>query len=347
MSSSCKKLLYSFITGAAFLALSNITACFASDPDPLQILRSACDNQPSPYRGRVVSIVKDKNRTRVSETTVLFKSFNCFRREFFDANGKLEKIVASDGETEDIYFPGQKTVWQGEAGKIRDKIMNPDDEWKLVSKNYNLQLKGSDRVAGRPVWIVRLVPALPGKPEIVYEIDKQEPVILQTKQFDPEGEIVTRSYFTDIDFTAETSVGDKDVFRVKASSGVAVKQHGLDPDFLSMKELNNSGVNLPHIPETLPQGFEFESGNSFKVKGSYITHIRYTDGIVVLSLFEGTAPIISSDKDFTWGHESWNPAKTGFAGGEQVLSWKSGNRNLVLVGCLSKESLSRIAKSIR
>lgn len=318
---------------------------FCIDPDPVQLLQNVSANPLVSYKGRMVSIVRNGKQSRVSDAEIYFQPPSRFRREFFSIQEELEKVVASDGEKEWIYFPSKKSAWEGSASRQKSKNIASADEWRLMGENYLIQLKGSSRVAGREAWVVGIVPKVKGKPVRTLWIDKSQPVILQSKQYNPDGSLAVRAHFTDIQYQPRLSA---DLFQLEFPSTTVIKKHGLEPDFLSLEEMKKSGMRMPKIPERLPEGFVFESGNALKVSGKEITHLRFTDGSVIISLFESAVPVISNDAAFAWEpQDSAHLGAMGFSTAGKVIRWKSGRRYFVLVGNLETEMLQQIAKSLK
>ena len=328
---------------AGFIAAAILPALWAVTPDALLILRAASGGPPKPYQGRMISLITSGKQSHSSDVAVYARPPNSYKRDFFSPSEELEKVVVSDGETEWIYFPMKKMAWKGDSKKTQPRILSDEDVWILLSKNYNIQLRGSDQIAGRDTWVVQILPRDEGKPKRAVWIDKDEPVILQSKEYHPDGSLATQSHFVKIEFLDDLP---EELFRFDPKN-MTVKEHGLDPDFLSMEELQKSGAGILRLPQKLPEGFIFESGNFFTFHGKEVTHLRYTDGLTVMSLFESSVPISSDDKTFNWKPFDLDRGTIGLSKAGKVIRWKSKGRYFALVGNLSAPALERVAKSLR
>src|SRR5205823_2561510 len=83
----------------------------------------------------------------------------------------------------------------------------------------------------------------------------------------------------------------RDLFQLTSDSGPNVDIHGLDPDFLSMEQLDHAMGKRSDFPAELMGGFVFESADFFDVGKEVVRHVRYTDGLTVVSLFQTDRPV--------------------------------------------------------
>ena len=280
------------------------------------------------------------NRTRAQEVRVHFSPPNRYRWEFLNPDGTVKRLVVSDGEKEKVYLPHQKKILVGDSAKSYEKLMSEEKETELLFRNYRVSVVGSDKLVGRPVWILEFAPLIEGK---FYErlwIDQQSRVILEIKKFRPHGSFAALSRFTRFE---PKPVADE-AFRLDADSGATVDEHGLDPDFLSIAELKRATGKDLRAPPELPGGFVFESADFFKVKGHTVHYLRYTDGLAVLSVFEtdrpvqlsqGTAPDTSSD----------SPSTIRLASTGKIVRRRIGRQNYTLMGELPASLLEAVFSS--
>ncbi len=316
----------------------------AADPNPIDLLKNISQGLSEPYRGRVISMINDGQRSNRSEAEVFFDSPNVYRREYMSAEGSPIKVVICDGQTEWIHFIEKKLAWKGGAVKRQSKLLPIDKEWELFMRNYRVLLKKGEVVAGRDTWHVDIMPNAPGKPKRLLLVDSVEPVILRSEEINPDGSIAVESQFENIDFN---SVIDDSLFHPNFPQGVTVKDHGVAPDFLTLSEIEKSIGKKLGVPKELPDGFEFESGNLFHFKGKPITHLRYTDGLNIISLFQSETPINTKNRVFGWhGYEGLN-GKIGFSRAGHVYHWRFGNRHYTLVGNISLAAMRKLARSLK
>jgi len=324
-----------------FLASSPILASAAPPPAANDLLQAALADPQVAYQGRVMLTQWYGKRTRAEEARVFFNPPNLYRWEFLSPDGQISRVIISDGSDEFVWLPKEHKVLKGSAAKSSPKLMVPELERELLLKNYQAKLLGPDQVAGRTTWVLELAPLIPGKPHQKFWIDQETAVILETKRLGPTGARAGLSRFARFKPQKDMS---KDLFQVKADSMTQVIDHGLDPDFFSIKELRHRTGKSLNLPEQLPGNFTFESGDAYQLNEASVRHIRYTDGLAVLSLFETSRPVgpmLDKTREFS-------PLATPeqFSSGK-VLQWKKGHQYFTLVGDVSDELLEQIASELK
>ena len=65
----------------------------------------------------------------------------------------------------------------------------------------------------------------------------------------------------------------------------------MTPDFLSIDEMEKATGRETELPAELPGGFAFESADYFDVGKDMVRHLRFTDGLAVLSVFLTDKPV--------------------------------------------------------
>lgn len=323
------------------LAVRSVEAAY---PDPLNVMRSASNFSSKPYRGKVVSTVRQGAKSRQFRSRIKMQSQQNYEKEFYDSSGRLERVVYSNQDSEWIYFSKSRMVWKGDAKKTHPKLIPEPAEWELIARNFNLELKPGQKVANRNTWLINVVPKVKGKPHRSLWVDQDQYVILKNKEFHPDGTWSAESAFEEIEFPENLEM---DLSEFKVPAGCEVQNHGFDPDYLSLEEVRQSGARTL-MPKHIPQGFVFESADLFSAHGNEISHLRFTDGLNVLSLFESSAPVSTRTEELSWTPSSVvNNGVMGFSRAGKIMHWRSGSRYFTLVGNLSSGSLSRIAQSIK
>ncbi|MCB4757517.1 MAG: outer membrane lipoprotein-sorting protein [Elusimicrobia bacterium] len=316
----------------------------AADQEALRILQKASQFPSKPYRGAIVSKIQHGTKKQQVRATVQMESSQHYKKEYFAPDGKLDKIIFANQQEEWIYFPSKKMVWKGDLKKSQSKLLSENKEWELIAENYDLNLKPGENIAGRNTWVLDVKPKAKGKPYRTLWIDQDQYLILKSREYNPDGTLTIESAFEKIDFPAGLDAG---AFNFRVPAGTHVQDHEFSPDFLSLEELKESGAHFPRMPEHLPAGFVFESADFFNVKSKEVSHLRYTDGLNVISLFESAYPVSTKTGAFQWEPSEFETATIGFSRAGKILYWQSGNRYFTLVGNLSSEALHKIAKSIK
>lgn len=296
---------------------------WGAEPNAQEILDESLNPPSTSYKGHMTVTHWTEHGTRSEEFGIIFIPPNSYRLEFYHPDGRVSRVVWSDGTEERLGFPQGKKVYSGKAIKSADKRMDPDDEWTLLLNNYSVDQKGMEAVAGRPSWILTLVPKENGKPEQILWVDKKNYMILKVKRYLPKTNWAVLSEFRDIDLNPKL---DPSLFKESPfKSGEAVP-HGLDPNFKSLEETKNQ-QNKKQPPTTLIKGFVFESGDNFKVKGNTVHHFRYTDGLIALSLFETAKPVP--------------------LGSSHMVHWQTGPNHFTLMGDLTTDALQQISMGLK
>jgi outer membrane lipoprotein-sorting protein len=331
-----------------FLGLTTILATSLlsfADPMAENLLKASLGPGHQAYQGHMTVTHWSDRGTRSEEFEILFVPPNRYRLEFYRPDGRVGRVVWSNGDQERVEFPNGKKVYLGKAVKSSSKLMEPDNEWQLLLTNYLITQTGSEPVAGRQTWILQLVPKSKGKPNQMLWIDKEKDMILKVKRFQPKTNFAVLSQFTQIEMNPKF---DPASFDLQPSTTRVKTQHGLDPDFLSIEDLKENTDMSAEPPSSLQQGFVFESGDFFTVRGKVVRHFRYTDGLTVLSLFETKKPVQFREKPLaSVAPDAPGPGVFHTTGPTHVVHWKSGGRHYTLMGDLSQQALQEISTSIK
>ena len=334
-----------FLKFSLILFYLSLTVSFvqAEDPAPLTILQTANKFSFKPYQARIVSKIYRGLKTQRRQALVKIESPQHYKKEFFAPDGKLERVIYANAGTEWIYYPKKNTVRKGMAKKFQAKLIPEEKEWELLQQNYDLSLESDEPIAGRPVWTIKISPKEKIKPGRILWIDKNQYIILQSKEFRPDGTLESESTFENIFFPDHLDI-DTAAFAIPP--GASVSDHGFAPNFLSWDDVKKSNAKVPVLPKNLPSGFVFESVDFLNIKGKKVSHLRFTDGLSVISIFESDAPISSKTENLK---SLMNDLAqyAGFSKAGKVLQWKFGNHYFILIGNLSQEALQKISQSLK
>ncbi|MBI3552522.1 MAG: hypothetical protein HY077_08380 [Elusimicrobia bacterium] len=305
-------------------------------PASLEVLRQAMEPAALSYEG-LVSVDGKPMRVR-------FDPPGRYRRETLDAEGRPALIVVSDGKTEWIYDKAGKRAWQGEPADPAAKRLGPDDEYVLLKANFEVSVADGGRVARRRVWLLELRSRHDGLLQRRLWVDRKTGLILKSQNLS-EGAASAIEFKTV--FYPKKPQKDR-FFEFSPPRGAAVVKRA-EPDFKALGEAKSASGLEPRTPLWLPSGYVFESLDVLARGAGKVIHYRYSDGMNVLSLFQGPARL---KPDF--GNSSTRSVKLAAGSGSlartregNVLGWSSGRSQFVLVGPVPAESLQRVAQSIR
>jgi negative regulator of sigma E activity len=229
--------------------------------------------------------------------------------------------------------------------------MGADAEFNLLLSNYTLSDLLTDTVAGRDVWMMELRPKKDGKPHQQLWIDKKSGVVLENKRYRPQDQYAVVSRFVRFSTNQPGSAPQKK--REKEDDLADQKrkavEHGLDPDFLSQDDWEQATGRKFLFPDSLPHGFSFESIDFFPIGNDMVSHVRYIDGLVVLSVFETSRPVRipkitragNQEKDFQTTHIA------PFSLPESVFQRRVDDRYFIFMSDTSEEFLKAVADSLK
>jgi hypothetical protein len=155
----------------------------------------------------------------------------------------------------------------------------------------------------------------------------------------PKHQFATQSRFTR--FELKESLPDE-LFTLKAASAAA--SNDITPDFLSIDELEKATGRETDLPDQLPGGFDFESADFFEVGKDMVRHLRYTDGLAVLSIFLTDRPVRLPAGGNAGAIRLSPPGSLRLSSAGKVFSWRRGRHYYTLMSDVSRELLTRIAQ---
>ena len=272
------------LTAAVAAALLAVPA--AAMPAAEELLQSALASPTISYQGKVMVTQWYGKQTRAEEMRVHFAPPDNIRREYLRPDGGVTRITVSDGEHESVSRGGKVVV--GDAVRSYEKVMPPEREREILLSNYDLLASTTEKVAGRPVWLLTLKPKLEGKAWQSMALDQETKVVLRVKRFLPRRSFASQASFTSFE---PNKPQDEALFHLGATTSAAVSAPSLTPDFMTLEQLAKETGRTSRLPGTLPGGFVFESADAFKAGTSRVAHARYTDGLTVLSVFETDRPV--------------------------------------------------------
>jgi negative regulator of sigma E activity len=316
----------------------------ARAPGAEDLLRLSLAPRREAYEGEAAVETRSIGKTE-TRTVRVAVSPPGFRREVFDESGRLRLLVVSDGAVEWIYDPVRKLAWKGEPADADYKLLDPDEEYGLLRRNYDFRVLGREAVAGRQGWVLEGVRRDSGRTAMKLWIDGNG-FLLRREAFGRDGAAASSMRFSFLRPLAEKPEG----FAFVPPAGVRQLSARWRPDFMDLQEASSASGLKPRLPRWLPQGFVLESVNVIPRKASPVLHIRFSDGAEAVSLFQYPAK-----SRLRLGYErlgSGRRVRVGKAWASlwavpegKILSWSAGER-FVLVGSLSSASLRRMAESV-
>jgi len=335
-----------------FLAALPAAAAPAA-PDPQSLLDAALSAPDRPYQGHLTVTEWFGWQTHAEEVEVYYSPTNRYRWEFLAPDGSVSRVAVSDGTHETIRFErpgGQDKTVTGEAVRTATKLMIPQRERELLLKNYQLSVAGPEKVAGRKAWRLDLLPKSAGgkphqslKPYQSLWIDTETQIILSIKRYLPNKKFATLSRFTHFDLKPPLA---ESLFTLPLDSATPVTTD-MTPDFLSIDELEKATGRETDLPEELPGGFAFESADYFDVGKDMVRHVRFTDGLAVLSVFLTDKPVsLPPSGAMQLKSELSPPGSLRLSNTGKVYSFQRGKQHYTLMSDISRDLLEHIASRV-
>lgn len=318
----------------------------AAPPDAAELLRRSLAPTAASYEGLMTVEVFENGRGTTKQVAVRWQKPGLWRREVLDADGKPAQTAVSDGKREWIHDAARARVWEGEPADPDVKRLSPDDEFDLLTENYEVTAgTAALTVAGRSCWPVELRARAEGRLQRRLCVDKRTGLALSTQDFRPQGELASSARFERLTFPRRQA---KALFKFTPPEGAKVVKR-LDADYKALEDAKSSSGMDPKTPGWLPPGYVFESLDVLPRGGSRIIHYRYSDGVNVLSLFQcppklkldfGAKTAQTLRLDGAEGTLAWTQEG-------RALGWEKSRARFLLVGPLSAEQMRRVADSVR
>lgn len=324
---------------AAALAALLLGVPALAAPSAEELLQSALASPSIPYQGKVMVTQWYGKQTHAEEMRVHFAPPAKIRREYLTPDGRVSRVSVSDGEFEQV-SRGDKSV-VGDAVRSYEKVMTPEREREVLLSNYELIIGTADKVAGRPVWLLTLKPKLEGKAWQSMALDQDTKVVLRVKRYLPRRSFASQASFTSFEPNKPQA---EDLFALAASTASAAP--ALTPDFMTLEQLAKETGRPSRLPQALPGGFVFESADVIKAGRGRAAHVRYTDGLTVLSIFETERPV-KLPKSGMIAVSAGFPGALSASRAGKVLKLKAGDRHYTLMADVARELLAEVARALK
>ena len=326
------KRVLSFLVAALTFATAPVAAADAvRSPDPIQLLDAAYAGPTFAYQGRVLLTQWSGKQKRAEEVNVFFAPPGRYRLEFLAPDGSVDRIVLGDGQREQVQLVKQGKIFAGYATQVSPRLLANEEERRLLLTNYKVTLGASENVMGRPTWVIDLTPTVPGKPSQKMWIDRESNAVLEVKRVLPNGGAA--SQFTRF----EKKALPDSLFGQDAS--IETVEFGKPAENV---EEARTMMGEPGEKASLEGGFALMGADLFDVRGETVRHLRYTDGLIPVSLFV-TRVAVEAPKVSEAARPASTPMYFGLTTPVNVSQWKQGQDHFTLIGEVEPTLLQRIS----
>ena len=212
---------------------------------------------------------------------------------------KYERVTHLDSQSAELIRIGAEVVSLGAGGQVTrlqpGSPISPiyptrlaDTLGEKLPDQYQLQLAGEDRVAGRAVTRLHLAPVDAWRFGYRLWLDDESALPLKVETVDTQGQALERLEFLSLQLSPALTKAD---FAVP--EGVA--EQALAP----VQAPRLSGRTVALEPHWLPPGFRHVDGDTRLEQGRPVTARTYSDGIATFTLFvapgdaEAEGPVVS------------------------------------------------------
>jgi outer membrane lipoprotein-sorting protein len=323
------------------------TASRAAQPGAVDLLRKsyAADSQGH-FTGRLRTTLYLGSGSTSAEVEV-FRSGRRSRMEY--CSGRSAGVVIIDDGDSIIRLDSS-----GKTAYISATAEAPED-LDLLLANYRPVAAGTDKVAGRTCYVLRLEPTYSGNPWKKLWIDTAVKVALKHERYGSDGRVTTRTEYASVDFGARPSSslftvphGWKSVRLGGGSSDVGLDSVRRQVGFTTSK------------PGYVPRGYLFDGYYVRETPGRVrFAGLRYTNGLNTISIFErkGDCPSRGFRRGAGGGRHGRGPGGGRRGAGDCVMAAENpharmlrvttGELTVILVGDIAETELRKMADSLR
>ena len=247
----------------------------------LVAMASALDGQS--YQGRLLYLRGEELSTLQIRQTLL--------------NGiKYERVTHLDSQASELIRIGAEVVSLGPDGQVTrlqpGTATYPARLAETLGQNlpeqYQLQLAGEDRVAGRAVTRLHLAPVDAWRFGYRVWLDDESSLPLKLETVDTQGQALERLEFLSLQLSPALTAADFTVPKAASDDALAPVQ-----------PQRFAGRTMALEPHWLPPGFRHVDGDTRLEQGRPVTARTYSDGIATFTLFvspgeaEAEGPVVS------------------------------------------------------
>jgi outer membrane lipoprotein-sorting protein len=255
------------------------------------------------YEGRLTLMAQDQTRNMVFELIVTRKAPDKRRVEIISPSEMAGSGFIINGNDFSPLFPPNREPNNNNRGP-RDRgmfmpLFQPEqmDEGQgyniqQLLKNYKVRVLEGGFVAGRNTYLLEIDPRNSDRASRKIWVDKEKSIPLKTEQYNIQKVLQKLIAFSKISFGMDIS---DDVFRIQRKLFDFGKQRK-PPEHEELWNQSQGGLDLDKIkekakfdatiPNILPGGLMLQSINMIKFDKNQNIHLRYTDGITFISIFQ-------------------------------------------------------------
>ena len=244
----------------------------------------------------------------------------------------------------------ERSIFSGQLRQQPIESLSQADIERL-SQNYTFQHTASEEIAGYKTDLLTISSRFEGRPTKHIWIAKEKGIILRHEGIDAQGQLRFLSVYTQISFQPERVQQQVTEFR-EGKEPPTEKPKPIEE--VSLSEAQEAFQHQLILPDYLPQGFELQIVTLMKFRPKPTVHLRYTDGLMVFSLFEeptGKRPRerrmgSHGDRGVRMKRIHGTPVQIIDRRQIQILRWFQEDVGFTLIGELNRSEIIQIAESL-
>lgn len=294
------------------------------------------------FRGNKVVIYFQVPNPNVSRVLVAKLIPNLGKTEILSSSGESTEVVIEDGKYQWRYIPSHRLIIKRSLEGPDEARQKTEKNIQLVQKNYYVKVGEKQRLVNRTTFIINLQPRVAGRPRHSIWVDKESGLPLKTEVYSPEGRLARLSTYSKIDFAPNLSREDFKL-QIPPKADIREVEEKANLELAAAERLFGEKVL---IPAYLPSGFVLRDIAISFIGSNRRLQLLYSDGLSSISMFQETGRGIKvKGLLFQKGARRAEPLFYS-RGLNKIMGFPSGDRQIMLVGDVSEEEISKIAQSI-
>ena len=256
------------------------------------------------YEGRLTLMAQDQTRNMVFELMITRKAPDKRRVEIISPSEMAGSGFIINGNDFSPLFPPNREPNKDPNKGPRERgmlmpLFQPEQMDELqgyniqqLLKNYKVRVLEGGFVAGRNTYLLEIDPRNSDRASRKIWVDKEKSIPLKTEQYNIQKVLQKLTAFSKISFGLDIS---DDVFRIQRKLFDFGKQRkppeheelwNQSQGELDIDKIREKAKFDATIPNILPGGLMLQSINMIKFDKNQNIHLRYTDGITFISIFQ-------------------------------------------------------------
>lgn len=336
--------------GTLCLAILAVTALMptavksaATSQTPVDLLRRAMKSMVCvSYRAAESVTISNGGRKQTQKARILHSRPDNTSWTYLSTGNRVERIVVDSNRTHWQYIPRTQQLI------FSPSLPTDQDFWQEASSarllgNYDVTNGGVSTITGRRT---RLLVMTPRKnhfgPTKKLWTDAETGIVLCSKLESTDKSTIIASRISDLKI--EKSISPREFATPKAKKQTVIKEHSMT---LPLPSLARQWKHPLLLSAALPNGYVLDGAKLMTRQKRDFVHLRYSDGLNAISLFEETAGQPKSHKTSSRVQVHGSPVTWRTYPPFYSLSWYQQGLKLTLITDLPKSEMLRMANSMK